>query len=399
MIQLTDYQVDAIERMHNGCILRGGTGSGKTLTSLVYTFEKLLGGVTPLYPNHKYRRPQLNTPVYVITTPKKRDSSDWTEEASMVPLSLEAVDSWNNIKKYEYVKDSIFIFDESKVIGYGAWTRAFLKITKNNKWMLLSATPGDTWLEYMPVFLANGFYKNKTEFEREHVMWSRFAKYPKVERYINTSRLIRHRDNILVDMHDQRATTQHHKDIVCEFNQLHYDILAKERWNIFEDKPIRDISQLCFLLRRVVNSDESRLAALSAIYTRHKRVIIFYNFNYELEILRNWCTANDIVYSEWNGFNHDDIPNEKFWVYLCQYTAAKEAWNCIETDCIVFYSQTYSYKALVQSAGRIDRMNTTFTHLYYYHLVASVPIELAIKQSLAHKENFNEGKWITSEFK
>lgn len=397
-IQLTDYQVDAVEKMHNGCILRGGTGSGKTLTSLVHVFEKILGGSSPLYPNHTYQRPRVDIPVYVITTPKKRDSCDWTSEAALVPLSLTAVDSWNNIQKYEYIKNAIFIFDESKVIGYGAWTQAFLKITKNNAWVLLSATPADTWIEYMPVFIANGFYKNKTEFELEHVMWSRYAKYPKVERYLNTSRLIRHRDSILVDMPDNRATTQHHKDILCDFDFLNYNILSKERWDIFNNKPIRDISQLCYTLRRLVNSDESRLDALSSIYARHKKVIVFYNYDYELYIIRDWCAANNIVYSEWNGHNHDAIPNTKFWIYLCQYTAAKEAWNCIDTDCIVFYSQTYSYKALIQSAGRIDRMNTTFMHLYYYHFLSTAPIEIGIQKALIQKENFNEGRWFESEF-
>ncbi len=396
-IQLTEYQVEAVEKMHNGCILRGGTGSGKTLTSLVHVFEKILKGSSPLYPGHTYKKAAVNLSIYVITTPKKRDSLDWTREAALVPIGLTVVDSWNNIKKYEHLKNAVFIFDESKVIGYGAWTQSFLKITRHNAWMLLSATPGDTWLEYMPVFIANGFYKNKTEFEREHVMWSRFSKYPKVERYLGISRLIRQRDLITVDMGDQRATTQHHKDVLCDFNAIHYEILAKDRWNLFENKPIRDISQLCFALRKVVNSDESRLAALSTIYARHKKVIVFYNFNYELELLRSWCDSNKIVYSEWNGRNHDDLPTSPLWVYLCQYTAAKEAWNCIETDCIVFYSQTYSYKALVQSAGRIDRMNTTFLHLYYYHLISSAPIELGIQKALYHKENFNEGRWLMAE--
>ena len=396
-IQLTDYQIEAVEKMHNGCILRGGTGSGKTLTSLVHVFEKILKGSSPLYPGHDYIRPSLKIPVYVITTPKKRDSCDWTSEAALVPVELTDVDSWNNIKKYEHIKNSIFIFDESKVIGYGAWTQSFLKITKNNAWVLLSATPGDTWIEYMPVFLANGFYKNKTEFEREHIMWSRFSKYPKVERYFNVPRLIRNRDSIIVDMPDQRPTTQHHKDILCKFDFTLYDMLSKERWNIFESKPIRDISQLCYVLRKLINSDESRLTAIEAIFTRHKKVIVFYNFNYELQLLRDWCVINHIVYSEWNGHNHDPIPTSKFWVYLCQYTAAKEAWNCIDTDCIVFYSQTYSYKALIQSAGRIDRMNTSFMHLYYYHLISTAPIEAAIQLSLKHKENFNEKRWMENE--
>lgn len=396
-IQLTDYQVEAVEKMHNGCILRGGTGSGKTLTSLAHVFEKILGGSSPLYPGHEYKKASCDIPVYVITTPKKRDTCDWTNEASLVPLTLTDVNSWNNIKKYEDIKDSIFIFDESKVIGYGAWTKSFLKITKRNAWVMLSATPADTWLEYMPVFVANGFYKNKTEFETEHVMWSRFAKYPKVERYFNVARLIRERDAVLVDMPDTRATTQHHVPVPCEYDRATYSILSRDRWNIFEDKPIRDISELCYCLRRVVNADPSRLEMLKPIYLRHKKVIIFYNFNYELYMLREWCQANSITYAEYNGHNHDDVPDDKYWVYLCQYTSAKEAWNCIVTDCIVFFSQTYSYKALIQSAGRIDRMNTLFTHLYYYHFVADAPIERGIQKSLHNKENFNEGRWISEE--
>lgn len=395
MIQLTDYQISAINRMKNGCVLRGGTGAGKTLTSLVYIFEKVLGGQTPIYPGHGFVKPIDPLPVYVITTPKKRDSGDWTAEAALVPMDLEVVDSWNNIKKYEHVKDCVFIFDETKITGYGAWARSFIKIAKNNKWILLSATPGDSFIEYSSLFVANGFYKNKTEFEREHVVWSRHTKYPKIDRYLNITKLIRLRDSVLIEMPTVRATTQKHKDIVCHYNTVDYDILYKQRWNFYDNKPIRDVSQLCYLLRRVVNTDPSRLEALDLIQTKHPRLIIFYNFNYELDILRKWCEDKKIVYAEWNGHNHQELPEGNTWAYLCQYTAAQEAWNCITTDCTIFYSQTYSYKALTQSAGRIDRMNTPYQFLYYYHLVSPSSIDLAIQKALTRKENFNEGKWVS----
>lgn len=394
MIQLTDYQINAIKRMKNGCVLRGGTGSGKTLTSLVYIFENVLNGRTPIYPGHKYIKTKDTTPVYVITTPKKRDSGDWESEASIIPMKLEIVDSWNNIKKYEKIRDAIFIFDETKITGYGAWTYSFLKIAKNNKWILLSATPGDSFMEYASLFVANGFFKNKTEFEREHVVWSRWSKYPKVERYLGISKLIKMRDSILVEMPSVRATTQKHKNVICDYDQVAYDILYKQRWNFYENKPIRDSSQLCYLLRRLVNSDESRIKALDTIHSKHPRIIIFYNHNHELDILREWCMKNNILYSEWNGHNHDPLPDGPIWAYLCQYTAAQEAWNCIETDCITFYSQTYSYKALTQSIGRIDRMNTPYKFLYYYHLTSDSSIDIAIQAALSRKENFNAGNWL-----
>lgn len=381
--------------MKNGCVLRGGTGAGKTLTSLVYVYENVLGGQTPIHPGHKYIVPIDIRPVYVITTPKKRDSGDWSAEAALVPMDLHIVDSWNNIHKYEKIKDAVFIFDETKITGYGAWTYSFIKIAKNNKWILLSATPGDSFIEYTSLFVANGFYKNKTEFEREHVVWSRFVKYPKVDRYLNVSKLIKLRDSVLVEMPTVRATTQHHKKVVCDHNPLDYDILFTKRWNFYDNKPIRDIAQLCYLLRRSVNSHPSRIDALNLINQKHPRLIIFYNYNYELHILREWCEVRQHLYSEWNGHNHDELPIGKTWVYLCQYTAAQEAWNCIETDCTIFYSQTYSYKALTQSAGRIDRMNTPYQHLYYYHLVSRSSIDEGIQTALTRKENFNEGKWIS----
>ena len=245
------------------------------------------------------------------------------------------------------------------------------------------------------MFVANGFYKNKTQFEREHVVWSRFSKYPKVERYMGVSKLIRLRDSILIEMPDTRSTTQIHKNVICKHDKIDYDILFKNRWNFYENTPVRDMGQLCYLLRKTVNSNPSRVEALNVIYRKHPRLIIFYNYNYELDILREWCESKKILYSEWNGHNHDELPIGKTWVYLCQYTAAQEAWNCIETDCITFYSQTYSYKALTQSTGRIDRMNTPYQFLYYYHLVSESAIDVAIQQALTRKENFNEGRWLS----
>lgn len=394
MIQLQPYQIDAVEKLKNGAVLVGGTGSGKTISSLVYVYEKILGGETPVYPGHGFSNPKYNVPVYVITTPKKRDSLDWEREASNIPMELTVVQSWNNIRKFVGVKNAVFIFDETRIVSYGSWTKSFLKITANNQWILLSATPADSFLEFMPLFIANGFYKNKTEFEREHIIWSRHVKYPKVERYINVSRLIRNRDSILVKMHFQKETVQYHEYIYCDYDLTNWNRAFKDRWDIYNHKPIRDISQLFYILRRIVNSDESRCDALDDISKQYPKIIIFYTFDYELEILREWCEKNNLNYAEWNGHKHEDIPKTQTWAYLCQYSAASDAWNCIDTNCMVFYSQTYSYKASIQATGRIDRMNTPFKELYYYHLISKSPIDRGILLALKNKKNFNEGNWL-----
>lgn len=403
-MKLRDYQIDAVKNMKNGCILNGGVGSGKSLTSLSYYYLKNSGDEKFLK-GGKYV-PMSDPPkdLYIITTARKRDTLEWEGELAPFLLSVHddkniysnkvVIDSWNNIQKYKDVKNSFFIFDEQRVVGSGAWVKAFLKISKFNEWILLSATPGDTWMDYIPVFLANGFYKNKTEFIREHVVYSRFCKFPKVDRYINTGRLLRFRREILIDMDFKRETVQHHEDIYVKYDVKIYKDVMKRRWDIWKDEPITNASGLCYALRKVVNTHQSRLDALLDIFSRHNKIIVFYNFDYELEILKDIYYGRDVKVAEWNGHKHEPIPKSKKWVYLVQYTAGAEGWNCIETDTIVFFSQNYSYKIMHQSAGRIDRLNTPYKDLYYYHLKTHSGIDLAISRAIKSKKKFNEKAFV-----
>ena len=398
MIKLYDYQKDAVKRMTNGCILCGGVGSGKSITSLAY-FHKQYGGVCDPF------KPMKNPPdLYIITTARKRDTLEWEGELGPFLLSTHSesnyyknkvvVDSWNNIKKYKDVTDAFFIFDEQRVVGKGEWVKSFLKICKANSWILLSATPGDTWSDYIPVFIANGFYRNRTEFCREHVIYSRFTKYPKIDRYINTGRLIRLRNKILVDMDFNRHTIAHHEDIWCDYDAQKYKAASKLRWDPFKDEPIRDAGGLCYVWRHIVNADPSRQVALLEIFEKHPKMIVFYNFNYERDILLNLYYGEGVEIAEWSGHAHEPLPENERWVYIVQYTAGCEGWNCIRTDTIVFYSQNYSYKVMEQATGRIDRLNTPYTDLWYYHLKSRSGIDLAIGRALAAKRNFNEGKFV-----
>lgn len=397
-ISLYDYQEDAVHRMRTGCILCGGVGSGKSRTALAYYYICNGGEVnTEEYvPMDDVDLPDL----YIITTARKRDTLEWEQE--LVPFLLSTnpefslyhnkvvVDSWNNIGKYTDVTDAFFIFDEQRVVGSGAWVKSFLRITGANNWVLLSATPGDTWMDYVPVFIANGFYKNRTEFIREHVVYSRYSKFPKVDRYLNTGRLIRLRNCILINMNFKRQTVSHHEDVYVSYDVSKYKDISRTRLDIWHDKPLENASDYCQALRRVVNSDDSRQVAVLEIFKTHPRVIIFYNYDYELELLKGLYYGEDVQVAEWNGHRHQPIPECESWVYLVQYNAGAEGWNCVKTDTIIFYSQNYSYKIMVQSSGRIDRLNTAYTDLYYYHIKSRSGIDLAITQALRSKKKFNE---------
>lgn len=378
-MELKSHQSKALKKLADGKILWGGVGSGKSAVAAAY-----------------YTIEHPHQDVYVITTAKKRDTLDWEGEFAKLGIGKEqdasfygvlTVDSWNNIAKYKDVQDAFFIFDEQRLVGSGKWVRSFLTLAKNNSWILLSATPGDTWLDYIPVFVANGFYKNRTEFKREHVVYAPYSKFPKVQRYLGEARLIRLKNKILVEMPYTKLTTRHTTIKHVNYNQELMNSVRKNRWDIYKNKPLRDIAETMALLRRINNSDPSRVLAIRRLLEKHPKMVVFYNFNYELELLRALQDLTEVA--EWNGHKHEEIPKSGSWVYLVQYVAGSEGWNCTETDTICFYSLTYSYKNWEQSHGRIDRLDTPFFDLYYYILRSRSIVDNAVWRSLSAKKNFN----------
>lgn len=400
---LFKHQELAINQLKNGSILCGGVGSGKSRASLAYYFYKECGGQWP-----STDQPYMTKPkdLYIITTARKRDTLEW--DAELIPWMLSRnkdccpynvniiVDSWNNISKYCNVCSAFFIFDEQRLVGSGTWVKSFYQIAKKNKWILLSATPGDTWMDYIPVFVANGFYKNKTDFCRQHVVYCSYLTFPKVDRYINCSRLIMLRNSILVNMEFVRSTEMIHEDYEADYNRELYKSVVRNHWDPYNDEPIVNASKYCQTLRRICNSSKERIGVTEIIIQNNPKLIIFYNYDYELEILRDICKRLQVDYAEWNGHKHMEIPKSANWVYLVQYTAGAEGWNCIETNTILFYSPSYSYKVMTQAAGRIDRLNTPYSKLYCYHITTCAPIELKVNECLRQKKDFNEKDYFSS---
>lgn len=378
---LRPHQKEALSKIKNGSILTGGVGTGKSMVAVAY-----------------YLQAQSAKPVVVITTAKKRDSLDWNREFARFAIGTTpdatvagvlTVDSWNNIHKYEGRRDTFFIFDEQRLVGSGGWVKSFLRIAKSNPWILLSATPGDTWLDYIPVFIANGFYKNRTEFKARHVIYKSYTKFPAVDRYVDEARLVRLRDRILVDMPFERHTKRHLVKIPVEHDREKMKVAIKSRWNPFTEAPIKQSAELYSVMRRIVSTHESRLEALKDVMRKHPRVIVFYNFDYELEMLRG---IEGVEIAEWNGHKHEPVPDSERWLYLVQYAAGAEGWECTTTNVEFFWSQTYSYKLWEQSHGRVDRLNTPFVDLWYYLPMSTAHIDLAIRRAIEGKRSFNESR-------
>ena len=424
-IHLMPHQSEAIDKLKTGSILCGGVGTGKSITSLAYYYIKVCHGF--LWADGSCGPMQDPRDLYIITTARKRDTKEWEEECKRFPANPEVhvtIDSWNNIHKYEQVNGAFFIFDEQRVVGSGAWVRSFLKIVKTNDWILLSATPGDSWMDYIPVFLANGFYKNRTQFLHRHAVYNRYCtKFPKIDRWVETGYLETLRRKITVTMKYDKKTVPHWENILVGYDKELYRKVAEDRWDYIKNEPIQDISRACQLMRRVsatsrvnILRDEGseyepdwtewdiaeRTAKIFSIWRRHERLIVFYNYDYELEDmlyglteLKGFSDDFDYEIAQWNGHVHEPLPTGDSWIYLVQYNAGAEGWNCTKTDAIAFYSQSYSYKTMTQAAGRIDRLNTPYEDLYYYILKSDSPIDKAISRALKNKKTFNEKNWLT----
>lgn len=394
---LTDDQYDAVSRMHNGCILCGDVGTGKSRTALYYYFKECGGS----YRDGKFVKMSTPLPLHIITTARKRDTFEWDKELNLLLLSRFdqngpqiIVDSWNNIAKYKDVRRCFFIFDEQRLVGSGAWVKAFYQIAKNNKWILLSATPGDKWMDYVAVFVANGYFRNRSEFIRYHVVQKAWVNHFEVDHYVNEGMLIKMRSRLLVDLEDKREAVEHHETVWVTYDPFVYKKIFKERMNIWTNEPIANASELCYDLQKVVNSDPSRIEMVLTIFEKCNRAIIFYNYDFELDILKAAYFGDGVVVAEWNGHKHEPVPETEKWVYLVQFTAGCEGWNCISTNTIIFYSQNYSYKKLKQACGRINRLTTPYSDLYYYHLKSHASIDLAIGRALENKKDFNNRKFL-----
>lgn len=373
--KLRPAQRDAVDRMHDGCVLLGRTGSGKTMTALGY-----------------WLKVHAQQDLYVVTTPAKRDAMEWEGDSAKLGQYLppERVVSWNKIKDFEYLESAFVVFDEQRVSGSGKWVKSFLKIAKSNDWILLSATPGDVWIDWLPLFIANGFYRTRTQFTDRHVIWDPHTRYPRIKRYIEEDRLERCQEAICVYLASPNPISRMVHDELVSYDSRKYAEVTRKRWNPFEVRPMMDAGELCRVQRRIVLENVCREEALERLLKGHPRALVFYSYNYELEAIKAVCERLGRSYGQRNGHRHDPVPVSKEpWVYIVQYQSA-DAWNCISTNIAILYSLPYSWRQQEQAMGRIDRMNTPFDELHYYRLMTDSTIDNAILACLDRKETFNE---------
>lgn len=138
------------------------------------------------------------------------------------------------------------------------------------------------------------------------------------------------------------------------------------------------------------NSD--KIAALKdLIESTEDRLIIFYNFNGELEVLRDLCASVERPVSIICG-NIKDLSSyekSKDSVTLVQYQAGAMGLNLQKSNKIVYFTPPLSSEFFEQSKKRIHRIGQDRTCFYYY-LICSGSIEEKIYRTLAMRKDYTE---------
>ena len=192
----------------------------------------------------------------------------------------------------------------------------------------------------------------------------------------------------------ERHTTRVRKTIYCDYDHDLYKWVVKNRMDPWTNEPLRDAGGVCRILRKVVSDNDWRSDETLRLLASHERVIVFYNYDYELERILAVADRDGRPSAQWNGHRHDPVPRGERWIYICQYTSAAEGWNCTDTDTVLFWSLNYSWRVMEQCEGRIDRLNTPYSRLRYYFLESKSSIDEAIRRSLSLKKVFNERAFV-----
>lgn len=374
-----------------------GTGTGKTIIAL-----------------HHYIKYSYPLDLIIIAPAVKVKEGGWDREIKFVfnELGLEMpkyeVVSYSKLKKY-VAKKGHYIFDECHYIKNSTSLRG--KISKElvkkyaTCFSLLSATPASKWEEWCNYFILWGICKNKTEFYKRYVVMGR-QRYGSIEfntvvGYQNTELLKEHikrrtsKKYTVNDMVEMPDLIEQYIEFKCssEYKKIKNDRIMESNGSIIK---LDTISKLYSTLRQQANITD-KLEYLEYIINSNEEdnVLIFYNFNYEKDMIINYLKSKKIkVDYIINGVTKNYPIKENFelinnTVTLVQIQAGGTGIELTYINKVVYFSPTYSYQDYIQSIGRAYRNGQENKVLVYKFKVLN-SIETDIWECLERKEDFNE---------
>ncbi|MBL0992197.1 MAG: DEAD/DEAH box helicase [Escherichia coli] len=415
-MKLFDYQKEAIENFESKPLNLSDVGTGKSYMSIGSYVKSecsklLIICLAPKVNDFVEDSEIFNLNVTALNKGTKKNK-ELLSESNLVAISFES--SWRLTELNKWVdKDTFIIIDESHKVSVSKSkvTKFVMGLSKRAKYnYLCTATPVsngklENW--YPQLFISNVFRKPKKEFEQLFVI--------KQMRQMGSMRFMQitgYRNEHLLEQMIDEASVKYKRDkgylpedyVYKTKKPAMYNKLKKSRL-YKDDNDLRveldNSSKLFNSLRQVSHGflngiskqvSKEPFERLDAILETHnnERVVIFYNYKWEAEMLKQLLDKLKRPYGEYNGSVKDLKPfkNNDNGVVLAQYKSASTGINdFVISNVMVFNSMPLSSTEYLQAKGRTDRHGQDKTPLYY-HIVPDTPIEKKIFSVVTNGKDF-----------
>lgn len=388
---LYNFQRQLLNSIEENYIIAADTGTGKTMMAI-----------------HHYLKHNTGEPLLILAPPQKIKEGGWQRELDFVASHYNIEIPYDIIsygvlsKRWKEYKDWFLVMDECHYVKNPTSQRgkAAINLTKQStNFLLLSATPssngwGDT-IAYMIMF---GYYKNKTQFLKEHAVYNRID-------YGNGP------VNVVSDYRDQEKLQKLYQSFSIKlakedcldlpplvFEKVHfkpskeYNIIKKDR--VLGEELFDNISKLQHGLRFYANQADKLKYTEMLLEGTEENVIIFYNYKQENEELKKIAKKLKKKVFEVSG-SKTNLPDKEKWtslknsVTIVQYQAGAAGIELQYANIVIFHTPTYSYQDYEQALGRAYRNGQTKKVTVYQYITKNT-IETSIYQALAAKKDFTE---------
>ena len=402
-IKLYPHQVRALEKTKNfnhvAYYLDMGLGKtfvGSEKLKMLNTNHNLIvcqkSKLQDWYEHMKTYYPEYNTFIYSKTReiPPK----------SVIIINYDLV--WRRPELLTTLKNFTLMLDESSLIQNEKSNRSkFILKMKPTNVILLSGTPtGGKYEQLWSQLKLLGWNISK------RLYWDEFIKFVKIDvggfpikkvtGYKNVDRLkdkLRTHGAIFMKSDEVFQLPKQIENIIKVDNTKEYKKFNKDRLIKIDDTELvgdTSLTKMLYLRQLSSQYNSNKTAALKDLLeSTNDRVIVFYNFDKELEIIQEICNKLEKPISMINGHekNLKNFTECNDCVLLGQYQAAAMGLNLQLSNKIIYFSLPLQSELFMQSKKRIHRIGQEKTCFYWY-LITKNSIEEQIFETLKQRRDY-----------
>lgn len=391
---LYEYQKKVIDKADSSWLFALGTGTGKTILSI-----------------HHYLKHYNGESLLIIAPAQKVLEGGWDREVQRVAnfyniqIQYDVMSYGVLAKKWNLYKGWFVIFDECHYVKNPTSQRgkAALNLTRiSTNFSLLSATPSSNgWADTINYMLMFNFYRNKTQFIKEHAIHeTKFFGQKQIKVIADW------KDQDKLKMLYQSISTKLSKDDCLDLPPLifedvyfkvskEYEIIRKKRVLETENGPIAydTVMKLQHGLRFYANQKDKLSYTEMLAESTNENIVIFYYYQQEKDDLVKVLAKNKKIYEVSGKVNH--LPSRDQWdelkntVTLVQYQAGAAGIELQYCNLVIFYTPTFSFQDYDQALGRAYRNGQT-KKVTVYRYITKKSVEEHVYRSLAEKKDFTE---------